>query len=315
MSGANSRKLPKRLQIDFRSTKPTYKLYTDKGCNRRDLQTAGLSDEIISTLLRNSYSNEEMRYTLIRPEEWFWTDRGWWSEKGSHLDAMYEISGGAFSDLTHREQADLLGVDFIEMIGKKAKGTTWISASGEPMDIVRYTHERLVSEGYQMAPPSPEGISLLVKNHCKEAHGKDISFIDDGKPEAEELRRLAKLSVREVFDDPAKIWNQRPDYYLGIFNGLRKIKDFDLEAVLSLIDIVGKDNMIRIHEHYWTHQTYQNQMRGPGLTQLVGRRDGELRFFFVKQKVVFKSGAAAFVRDYAKPLGLSVSLIQLSPEK
>ena len=119
MVGGNSRKLPKLLQINFRYTRPTYELYTKKGCNRRDLQTAALAAEIISGLLWNSYAKKEMRYTLIRPEEWFWTDRGWWKEKSPYLDAMYEISGGAFSDLSPPKQADLLGVDFVELIGPR----------------------------------------------------------------------------------------------------------------------------------------------------------------------------------------------------
>lgn len=315
MAGANSRTLPKRLQIDFRSTRPTYELYTKKGCNRRDLLTAGLSEEDIHALLWNSYAKKEMRYTLILPEEWFWTDRGWWSEKGPHLDAMYDLAGGSFSDLTPPQQAELLDLDLIQMTGKKAKGNLWTGSDGSLLDIVRYTRERLFAEGYDMAPAYPEGFNLLVKNHCKAHYGKDITFIGDGKPDETEQRRLAKLAVRDVFDDPGAIWDQKPSYYFGIMNGLRKIKDFDKAAILETVRVVGKETLVAIYDHFWTHQTYENQMAGPGISALIGRRGDDLRFFAVTQKTNFGTGLARVVRDYAKPLGLSVSLIQLSPEK
>jgi len=43
-------------------------------------------------------------------------------------------------------------------------------------------------------------------------------------------------------------------------------------------------------------------MHQPGLPPLVGRRDGELKLFFVTQKANFGSEVSGFIRDYP-PLG------------
>ncbi|MER8817744.1 hypothetical protein NKJ36_27280 [Mesorhizobium sp. M0142] len=310
MSEMKPQQLPRRLRIDFRSTKPTYELYTSKGCNRRDLVSAGLSEQTVSRLLWNSYANKESRYTLIRPEEWFWTDRNWWKDKSPHLDAMYELAGGSFSDLLPHQQAELLNAGYLEMTGRKIKGNQWLGSHGQQLDIVRYMRERLIEDGYDMAPAYSEGLNLLVKTHCKATYGKDITFIRHEGTDSDEQRRLAKLSVGDLFDDPGRIWDANPTYYFAILNGFRKIKG----TILETIRVVGKEAYSAIYHHFWIYQSYENLMCRPGLPPLVGSRNGELKFFFVTQNASFGSAVSNFVRDYALPLGLSISLIQLSPE-
>lgn len=223
-------------------------------------------------------------------------------------------SWGAFSDLSPREQAELLGASYLEMIGKKVKGNRWLSSRGQQLDIVRYTRERLIEDGYKMVPAYPESLNLLVRTHCKAIYGKDIEFIRHEGTDSDEQRRVAKLAVNDLFDDPGKIWDRNSTYYFDILNGFRKIKDFDKAAILETVDVIGKETYSAIYHHFWMHQSYENQMNPSRLPPLVGRRDGELKFFFVTQKASFGSEVSGFIRDYALPLGLSVLLIQMSPE-
>jgi len=97
-------------------------------------------------------------------------------------------------------------------------------------------------------------------------------------------------------------------------NGFRSIKDFDKTALIDTFRVVEIDTYSRILKQYWTYQTYENQMNGPTLSPLAGRKDGHLKFFFVTQKANFRSDVSGFIRDYALPLGLKVSLVQLSPD-
>lgn len=303
--------MPKRLRIDFRSTKPTYELYSNRGCNKRDLITAGFSQELADALLWNSYSKKPMRYTLIRPEEWFWTDRKWWGAiEQPQITAMYEISSGSFTDLGPSEQADLTGAKFIKLFGRKASGNLWLDLDGRKVDIVRYMRGRLIEEGFEMAPAYPECINLLVKNYAAEKFGKDILFMSD----PDERQRYSSLSIEAALSEPATIWDEKPDYYFQILNGFRRIKDFDRESMLQTIKIVSAETYSRILNNFWLRQTYLNQMTPPNLPPLIGRKDGRLEFFFVTQNASLLSNFSGFMRDYAIPLDLSVSLIQLSPE-
>jgi hypothetical protein len=203
---------------------------------------------------------------------------------------------------------------YLKMSGKKAKGNQWLNSGGRRLDIVRYTRERLIEDGYIMAPAYPESLNLLVRTHCEAIYGRSITFIRHEGADSEEQRRVAKLSVNDLFDDPGNIWDAHSIYYLGILNGFRKIKDFDKAAFLETIEVIGKETYSAIYNHFWMHQSYENQMHQPGLPPLVGHRGGELKFFFVTQKASFGSEVSGFVRDYALPLGLSVSLIQMSPK-
>lgn len=278
--------------------------------------SAGIPEKTISALLWNSYARKELRYTLVRPEEWFWTDRTWWNEEGSSLEAiqaMYDLSGGSFSDLSPRQQAALLSVGYLEMVGKKGRGNQWVNSRGQGLDIVRYTRERLIEDGYHMAPAHPESLNLLIRTHCEATYGEDITFISHEGTNSDAQRRVAKRSIGDLFDDPGKIWDANPAYYFGILNGFRSIKDFDKAAALETIEVVGRETYSAISNHFWTHQTYENQMNQPKLPPLVGRRDGELKLFFVTQKASFGSEVSGFVRDYALPLRLPIFLIQMSP--
>ena len=306
--------LPKRLQIDFRSKKPTYELYTPKGCTKRDLLAAGVPVEAADSLLWNSYAKKPMQYTLVSPEEWFWTDRKWWSESDQRYVAlMYDIAGGCFSDLSPREQAQLFGVEYLALTGKRAKRNRWRNSQGEELDLVRYERSRLVEDGYDMSPAYSESINLLVKTYCKQRFGKDITFLGASMADADELRHFAKLSAEYVVNNPGEVWDQKPEYYFSILNGFRKIKDFDRTALLETVRVVGSDTCGAILSHFWAHQTYENQMTGPSIP-LAGRKDGRLMFFFVTQNASFGSGVAGFMRDYALPLGSKVSMVQLSPD-
>jgi hypothetical protein len=165
-----------------------------------------------------------------------------------------------------------------------------------------------------MAPAYPSNIDLMVRNHCKQHYGTEITFIRYAKEDTEELRRLAVMSVDDVVNKPEEVWDKMPNYYFRILNGFRSIKDFDKAALIDTFRVVGTDTYSRILKQYWTHQTYENQMNGPALSPLAGRKDGDLNFFFVTQKANFRSDVSGFIRDYALPLGLKVSLVQLSSD-
>lgn len=307
------RKLPKRLQIDFKHKKPVYEVWRSKGCNRRDLITAGVSEEDADALVLNSYDNKPMRYTLIRPEEWFWTHRDWWKDtkNSSHLQAMYELCGGSFGDLTPREQADFLGVEFREETGRKAKGTHWIADDGSNVDIVRLMRGKLIEKGFGMAPAYSDGCSLMVAKTCRDRKVDPAFFSAETTPEE---RNFACQIVDEVLARPGDVWDERPGYYLQILNTLRSIKDFDRDAMLETLRILGLETYSTMLKHYVLHRTYKNQMSHVALPPLVGRKDGRLVFFYVTQKASFNKDVSNFVRNYAIPLGLKVNLIQMSPE-
>jgi hypothetical protein len=227
---------------------------------------------------------------------------------------MYEISGGSFSDLTPPEQAELFGADYFHLAEQKAKGNQWRNSQGEELDIVRYLRGRLIEIGYDMAPAYPANINLMIKNHCKQEQGKDITFIGNRMVDIDELRILARLSIDDVVNRPEEIWDKMPDYYLRFLNSFRNIKDFNKSALLETFRVVGKDVYSKLLKHYWTYQTYENNMNQPTLPPLAGRKDGNLVFFFVTQKASFGSNVSGFMRDYALPLGLKVGLIQLSAD-
>ncbi|TBD01845.1 hypothetical protein ELH24_21830 [Rhizobium ruizarguesonis] len=315
MAAPGGRKLPKRLQIDFKHKKPCYEVYTPKGCNRRDLVHAGISEEHADALLWNDYHKKPMRYTLIRPEEWFWTDRDWWeNEKESpHLKAMYDLAGGCFTDLSPSEQARFLGLPFQAETGKKGRGPMWIDDGGETVDIVRFMHRRLTSLGYDMMPAYSQGCSLMVAN-INRADKVDPAFFDEDKTSVEE-RELACKGVDDVLSRPSEVWDRKPDYYFQILNTLSSRKDYDRAAMLETVRVIGVETYARILKHYCMHRTYQNQMNHPGLPPLAGRKNGKLQFFFITQQASFRIEAHAFIRNYAYPLKLDVSLIQLTPDK
>ena len=303
--------LPKRLRIDFRSMRPTYEVYTEKRCSRRDLLSAGVCPKAVDGLLLNAYSKKPMRYTLINPEEWFWTDRDWWKD-APFVSVLYDISGGAFSDLDPQAQAAFLKIPFVEMRGMKGRGPLWRMPDGSEVDLVRYLRYRLIAEGYRMTVAYPPTIDLMVLNYCEDKFGTCIHFISSKKPDVQELRKLAIRCVDEVLSDPGKEWDRKSDYYYRFYNGLRKIP-IGKDELLATIDLIGHDVVSTLQKHNWRHKLYENLMTAAGFP-LAGIKDGELTFFFVTQKSSFKSNVANFFRDYGNPLGLNIKLVQILPE-
>lgn len=314
MTKQTVRKLPKRLQIDFQHKKPVYEVWTPKGCSRRDLITAGVSEKDADALVLNGYNNKPMRYTLILPEEWFWTHRDWWKgEDGSHLTAMYELSGGSFSDLSPREQAEFLGVPFVEETGRKAKGTQWVAEDGSNVDIVRFVRGKLIQQGFDMAPAYSDGCSFMVTKTCRDRK-LDPAFFSEGKTTPEERQQACQI-VDEVLSRPGEVWDERPEYYFQILNTLRSIKDFDRAAMLETLRITGVDVQAKLLKHYLMHRTYENQMSHVALPPLIGRKDDRLAFFYVTQKASYPKEVSNFIRNYGLPLGLDVTLMQITAEK
>jgi hypothetical protein len=163
-----------------------------------------------------------------------------------------------------------------------------------------------------MAPAYPETMDLLVRTRAKDVSGKDVNFIGEGDPK--NLRQIALDAVAEIIKDPGAEWDRRPNYYLQILTGFRKILDFDKAALLEAARVIGDETYSAILRHYWSHRSYENGMSSTAFPPLIGRRDGKLHFMFATQKSSFRANVSRFVRDYARPLKLNVALFQVSEE-
>lgn len=301
-------KLPKRLRIDFRSLKPTYEVRQKRGANERDLVSAGFTECEAARALWNEYGKYKMRYTLVPPEEWFWVDRGWWKQKSgeSWLEKQYSISGGAFSDMAVAEQASLFGVELVEMSGDKSRGNLWKSKSGKDIDLIRCVRERLMDESYRMAPAYPYSLQHVVSAYASDEMRVHLNFVDDLDARSKHVAN----AFDEVFPEPLLYWQKRSEYFEFIANGFRKIKDVNLDHMKEVVAVGGIDFHESMLRRYY--ENYFETITPPGLPPLFGSKNGKVIFFWAVYKSNLGSDFSGFMRDYAIPMRLNVSIIRMN---
>lgn len=289
--------------LTFRDLTPSY--LQRRRWNRDLVKALGCSDDTISYL----FPNPKTDGILKEPEDWFWTDRKWFSGAPRWVqDEMYSVAGGCFSELPLLEQTTFLDIPIISISGLRAstgKGK-WLGRFGDALDIEAYVLESLLGEGQRGQDCEGKAlgaIHLMTKKVFEHEQGHWMGFDCTNQrlyTPGPEYAEKVLMALRVVLDHPRGVYNQIPAY----FNSLFKVS---IDVVIEFVAIVGGDYIEKIMRHSYTY----------GLTAMPGHPDliikeNSLRLVEVKGKDKMHSNQANWIRNFAKPLGFQVSIAKVN---
>jgi len=290
---------------EFRAIGATYEL-RPKTPSRDDLRALGCHEETISYLFPNPKTNA----ILQNPADWFFIDRGWWKTASSGVrDDIYRIGGGSFDALSWEDQAALLGLELtrIDGTGSKHGPGKWRSLNRTPVTVEEYALERLLGSGETgtfCEGKAFNALHVIVMKRFEAEYGHWMGY-DPGNrtfytPSAAYAEKvLAALGL--VLRDPAREYRQNEQYFTLLFK-------VPFSTVLAFVEMTGREHLERFLRH-----SYERAGMGfaghPDLT--MGDRGNSLRFVEVKNNDRLRGNQAFWIRDFAKPLGLNVKLVQV----
>jgi hypothetical protein len=293
-----------RFNFDRRDIRPTYAV-KQRLTTRDDVRAMGCSDQTLALLFPIASST----FILRQPEEWFWTDRGWFKRfPEASLNEIYQIAGGCFADLRLEEQAALLEISIADIVAEAAPGRgSWRSEDGAEVTIEEVALERTVcapAVGIVSENHLPMAFRTLVAYQFRKINGFWFGFDESNKacftPSLQYTERA--LHAQEiVLADPRRIFEARPRYFQSLW------RTTTIDDVIQYVEIGGSSHL----ESMLRHGLDFAGIALSGHPDLTIRND-HLAFREVKGRDRMHGNQAIWVRDFARPLGLDVAIIRVS---
>ncbi|MET4481608.1 hypothetical protein [Bradyrhizobium sp. F1.13.3] len=289
-----------RLDIDFRDLRPQYDIEI-AATTRHDLKKAGCREETIAKM----FPHRSVITALVPPESWFWTDRSWfvgWPKQV--VDDIYGIAGGCFADMSVEDQTHLLGVEIVQLRGKRSdRHGLWLSG-GDPVTVEQYALEALEKEGRRgifCENHVPSALSLMTKKRYEALFNLWLGFDDDKRrpytPSAVYTER-AVVALRDVLRDPEAAYEKHRLYFEKLWDKT------SLSDVFEYISIVSEDFI----ETQFRHRMDRNLLAVSGSPDLALRAE-HLQFREVKAMDRMLGSQGLWVKNFARPLSLDYGVV------
>lgn len=292
--------------IDFKDVRPSWEIGRNFK-NRDDLRRLGCSDRLIDWL----NPNPDRWLLMVEPEDWFWRDRDWYgNDKQAEIVELHQLSDGTFGDMPLPAQCELLNLPLSVIKGEKVKGARgkWAGRSG-PVRVEDYALEHFQAQGHDGFSFEGKGYSawLLVAQEFYRALFKRIPGFDrvNGEfvrttPSSESAADYLK-ALRITREKVGVAYERRNAYYDKLWSPVT------LPSLTSFTSLIGWEMIEMMHDLNFR----LGASVGRGWPDLTLKKDGALRFVEVKSGDRLRGSQAEWVRDVARPLGLSVSVLQV----
>lgn len=288
--------------IDFQSLVPSYERNSIIR-SRDDLRTLGCSPKLIENVCLGGPDDFQ---PLWPPEEWFWADRRRFGVGEDWVDEIYQIAGGCFAELPFKQQCELLGLPIQQIaIPKAATGRgKWLTKEGKAVGPERAALSHLLGPeevGFHVEGNLLGAISAMTNRIAKHRFKRefDLNQAAGITPVTEEHVRQLTSSL-DIFLDRAEHFTR------GLWPHMNGIfRDVSVDDLVLFIERTGGAFIKRVLSLYFRHR-----LAGAGHPDLtiIGE---QVRFVEVKVKDRLWGTQGEWVRNVARPLNLSVSVVQV----
>lgn len=289
--------------IDFKSLVPSYERNAIIR-NRHDLQSLGCSADLIENVC---LGGPDDFHPLWPPEEWFWADRRRFGHGGDWVEELYRIAGGCFAELPFHQQCDLLGLSIQRLeIPKAPTGRgKWLTKAGEAVGPEMAALDHLLAPGeigFAVEGNLLGAISAMSKRMAKHRFKRefDLNQAAGGVPITDQHVDQLMTSLDILLD--------RAEHFIrGLWPHMNAIfRDVSVEDLVLFTERAGAPFIKRVLALY-----FQHHLPGSGHPDLTIIGEG-VRFVEVKAKDRLWGTQGAWVRNVARPLNLSVSVVQIT---
>lgn len=293
--------------IEFDSLAPSYSSETT--INSVDgLRDLGCSETLIANILIGDGSSYR---PIVEPEEWFWADPERFGAGGPWVDELYRLTGGGFINLPFQQQATLLGLP-VECICKKKvplKRGRWLLRAGRDGSIEEAALEEILKpdeHGFYAEGDYLAMLHSMAVQVARSAFKQDFDLDQASRVTCQtEKHRKQMLDALALFlGNREKLLEALWQRSGGAFSHRPSIT---LESLSKYIDLAGIEFLSRIMTHYIKHS-----LHGAGHPDLTLIGPGGVRFVEVKGEDRLRGTQATWIRNVARPLGLDVTVVQVT---
>lgn len=288
--------------IDFKSLTPSYEKTTAIQC-RDDLRALGCSADLIDNVC---LGGPDDFHPLWAPEEWFWADRRRFGHGGDWVEELYRIAGGCFAELPVKQQCEMLGLPMMEVSLRKAPSGRgkWLTRGGKVVGPEEAALDALLCPGeigFYVEGDILGAISVMANRIAKHRFKREFDF-----DQAAGLKPITNEHINQLLTS-LDIFLERAEHFIrGLWPSMNAIyRKVSVEDLVLYVERIGAPFIRQVLALRVRHRL--PDAGHPDLT-IVG---SSVRFVEVKVKDRLWGTQGDWVKNIARPLGLSVSVAKV----